>query len=186
MKTWIQSALLALLIAAGISFAHTTIDQFAAPEFPTTSDPGDPGAGNGVIWFDGTKYKVREGTGDPKTISESDRPFGFYMGADNGEVLADADDAPTCFWNQLGYAITITECCAESDGGTPTIMLQRDDGTPADIFAANLTASTSGACTTSFSGSENVVADDEKVDCNTVTAGGVAKRWALHCRYTVP
>lgn len=112
------------------------------------------------------------------------REFVFMLGADNGSVLVDGDDQATIFWNRMGSTATITEVGCESDGGTPSINLQRDDGSAANILSSNLSCSTSGATTTSFSGSEASIANDNKIDLVMVAAGGVAKRITLTVKYT--
>ena len=108
----------------------------------------------------------------------------FILGAENGVVLVDGDDQPTIFSNRLGSGITITEVWCESDAGTPSVNLQRDDGTPANILSANLSCSTSGA-TGTIDGAEDNVANTERIDFVMVAAGGVAKRLTLVVKYTV-
>lgn len=135
----------------------------------------------------GTAATVWEAVTSPNALK---RTLGGYIGAVNGSALVDGDDMPSCFVNNLGYSITLTECCTTVDSttGSPSFMFQRDDGSPANILAGNLAGSTSagGGCTTSFSGSENVIADGQEVDCNVVTAGGTAKYASMVCSYTVP
>lgn len=112
------------------------------------------------------------------------RPITFILGADNGSVLVDGDDQPSFFINHLGSGITITGVWCESDGGTPSINLQRDDGSPANILSSNLSCSTSDAAGTIDTNEDNV-ADGQKIDLVMVTAGGVAKRITVSITYTV-
>jgi hypothetical protein len=113
------------------------------------------------------------------------RPIGVYVGGPEGSALTDSQDTPSCFVNQSGKSFTIVECCAAVDSttGSPAFMFQRDDGSAANLLSGNLAGSTStgGGCTSSFSGSENVIADAQEVDCNIATAGGTAKYANLTC-----
>lgn len=113
------------------------------------------------------------------------RSFGFMLGADNGSALADTDDQPTIWFNSLGGGVTITSVWCESDGGTPTINLQKDDGSAADILSSALTCTTSGASSTSFVSGENSVASTNKIDLSVVSAGGTAKRITVFVTYTI-
>jgi hypothetical protein len=108
----------------------------------------------------------------------------FILGAENGAALTDADDQPSFFVNRLGQGITITEVWCESDAGTPSINLQRDDGTPANVLSANLSCSTSGA-TGTIDANEDNVANTERLDFVMVTAGGTAKRVTVAVKYTL-
>jgi hypothetical protein len=91
----------------------------------------------------------------------------FHNDRDGG--LADTDDRAKIYPN-LGGTKTITQVKCWTDTGTSTINLQRDDGSAANILASNLVCSTAGASTTSFSGSENIVAVDQNIDFVLVTA----------------
>ena len=113
------------------------------------------------------------------------RTMSFPVGDPAGSALADTADWPRMWRNRLGSGITITEVHCESDAGTPSINLQRDDGTAANILASNLSCSTSGASTTSFSGSEASIANDHKIDFVMVTAGGTAKFVLVTIKFTV-
>jgi hypothetical protein len=92
-------------------------------------------------------------------------------------VLADADDQATFWRNNLGRTYRITEVWCESDTPStwPSINLQRDDGTPANILSSNLTCANSGA-TGTVASAEQDVASGDKLDFIMVTAGGSAKR----------
>ena len=95
--------------------------------------------------------------------------------------LLDADDIPSVF--RPGRAITITEVWCETDAGTPSVNLQRDDGTPADVLSSNLTCTTGGA-TGTIAGAEDNVAATERIDFVMVSAS-TAKRISLMIKYTV-
>lgn len=112
------------------------------------------------------------------------RQIVFILGAENGAALADADDQPSIFANRLGSGITITEVWCESDAGTPSINLQRDDGSAANILSSNLSCSTSGATGTIDTAEDNV-ANGERIDFVMATAGGTAKRVTVAILYTV-
>lgn len=107
----------------------------------------------------------------------------FVIGADTGAVLADTDDQATVFWNRSG-AKTITEIACESDAGTPSINVARDDGSAANVLSSNLSCSTSGATSTTFTGGETALATGDKLDFVMATAGGAAKRVSIAVTYT--
>jgi hypothetical protein len=109
----------------------------------------------------------------------------FIIGADNGSVLADTDDQPTVFVNRYGQGMHITEVFCESDAGTPSINLQRDDGSPGTILSSNLSCSTSGATSTSFNSGEDAIGNTHKIDFVMVSAGGTAKRVTISIKATM-
>jgi hypothetical protein len=125
-------------------------------------------------------------SGNNTTTMLRTRQAGFMLGADTGPVLADTDDQTTIFVNRLGQGVTITEVWCESDAGTPTIQLQKDDGSPVNMInATSLSCSSSGASTTSFVSGENNIANGNRVDFVMVAAGGVAKRVTVNFVYTL-
>ena len=95
-------------------------------------------------------------------------------GTGTNSVLTDTDDELSIWRNELS-ARTITKVTCESDAGSPTIMLQKDDGTPVDMWTTALTCSTSGATQTSFNSGENSLSVGDRIDLLIVAAGGVAK-----------
>lgn len=111
------------------------------------------------------------------------RVMTFMLGADNGATLVDGDDQPTIFWNRTGLDATILEVGCESDAGTPSINLQIDDGSAANVLSSNLTCTTSGATSSTFVGGEDAVLDSEKLDFVMVAAGGAAKRVTVSILY---
>ncbi len=121
----------------------------------------------------------------PASGTAWNKPITFLLGAKNGSALTDSDDEDTIFWNTTTGAITITKVSCESDGGTPTIMLQRDDGSPANILSGSLACTTAGASTTSFVSGEPSIASGHKIDFQIVSAGGTAKRITVAIDYTV-
>jgi hypothetical protein len=113
------------------------------------------------------------------------RQFGFMVGADTGAALADTDDQADIYVNRLGQGITISEVWCACDAGSPTIQLQKDDGSPTNMLSSNLTCSAgAGASTTSFVSGENAMADGTRLDFLMVTAGGTAKRVTCFAKYT--
>jgi hypothetical protein len=112
----------------------------------------------------------------------SPRILTFMLGADDGETLVDTNDQATIYWNRTGATEVITEVACESDAGTPTINIARDDGTPANVLSTALTCSTSGA-TSCASGcdvdtieaTEDDVAAGNKLDL-VLVAASTAKR----------
>jgi hypothetical protein len=112
------------------------------------------------------------------------RAITYLGGCDTCSVLADTDDQKMIYLNVVG-PMTITSVKCFSDAGTPTINIQRDDGSPADVLSSALSCSTSGGTSTSFNGSENILALNDKLDFVMVTAGGVAKRVTVVITATV-
>jgi hypothetical protein len=118
-------------------------------------------------------------------LAPATKQVGFIIGADTGDALADTADQAGIYVNRLGRSITITEVWCQSDGGTPTIQLQKDDGSVTDMLSSNLSCSTSGATTTTFVSGENVVANTDKINYLTKTAGGTAKRITVFIKFTL-
>jgi hypothetical protein len=112
------------------------------------------------------------------------RGINYLAGCDTCSVLTDADDQRTIYANVIG-PMTINSVTCFSDAGTPTMNIQRDDGTPANILSSDLTCSTAGATSTSFSGSENTLDLNHKLDFAMVTAGGSAKRVTVVVKATL-
>ncbi|MGH9862623.1 MAG: hypothetical protein ACRD35_04290 [Candidatus Acidiferrales bacterium] len=103
------------------------------------------------------------------------RSITYLAGCDSCDVLTDGDDQKALYANLLGQ-MTINSVTCFSDGGTPNINLQRDDTSPANVLASDLACSDTGTTTTIFSGSENVLSLNDKLDFVMVSAGGTAKR----------
>ena len=103
------------------------------------------------------------------------RGITYLAGCDSCSILTDADDQRTIYVNLIG-SMTIGEVTCFSDAGTPSINLQRDDGSPVDILSSDLVCSTSGATSSTFSGSENLLVLNDKLNFVMVSAGGTAKR----------
>lgn len=108
----------------------------------------------------------------------------YVLGTGESSVVEDTQDYPSIWANRLAGSVTITEVWCESDTGSPTIQLQKDDGSPTNMLSSNLTCSSSGANTSTFVSGENVVATTNRVDYLTVS-GSTATRIAVHVVYTV-
>lgn len=119
---------------------------------------------NNLAKFDASGRVVDSGIASPGTAT-----FEIVFANDRDGALLDTDDRPKIYPN-LGGTKTITQVKCWTDTGTSTINLQRDDGSAANILASNLVCSTSGASTTSFSGSENVISTGHNIDFVMVTA----------------
>lgn len=104
---------------------------------------------------------------------------GFNYLVDFGRALEDTDDIPKAV--QVPFAQTIVEVCATVTRGTGTsvINLQRNDGSPENILESDLTATTSGACTTSFASGENVLEYKHFIDFTMVEAAATGAPEAL-------
>ena len=105
------------------------------------------------------------------------RNITYLAGCDTCSVLVDGDDQRTIYVNLIG-AMTINSVTCFSDAGTPSINLQRDDGSAANILTSDLPceADSDGATSTSIAGSEATLNLNNKLDFVMVNAGGVAKR----------
>ena len=115
------------------------------------------------------------------------------IGCPSCAVLADSDDYSSIWLNDTERTLTITQVTCKPDTGGPTIQLQRDDGSAANMFASALTCNTTPSGTdgtdgilTSFSGSENVLSPGHWLNLNIATAGGAAKQITVSIRMTVP
>jgi hypothetical protein len=85
--------------------------------------------------------------------------------------------------NNIG-AMTVTEIWCQSDAGTPSINLQRDDGSPANMLTSNLTCTTTGATGTIDTNEDNLAVGD-KIGFVMVTAGGTAKEVNVEIKTTL-
>jgi hypothetical protein len=114
------------------------------------------------------------------------RAITFLAGCDSCGILQDSDDQNVIFSNVIG-TMTITKVSCFSDTGAPTINLQRDDGTAADILSSALScaSTTSGASSLSFNGTENVLNLNDEIHFVMVSAGGTAHRVTVVITATV-
>lgn len=108
-------------------------------------------------------------------------------------VLEDADDFPQFWYNDTERTMTITSVLCRSNTGNPTIQLQRDDGSPTNMFTTALTCDPTPTGTdgtdgilTSFISGENVLSPGHWLTFLVVTAGGTAKAVDLSIKMTVP
>ena len=112
------------------------------------------------------------------------RGITYLAGCDTCDVLVDADDQPGFYFNVIG-SMTFNSISCFSDAGTPTINMQRDDGTPANILSSNLACSTSGATSMSFDPGEDMLNLNDKLNFSLVAAGGVARRITVVIKATI-
>jgi hypothetical protein len=121
---------------------------------------------------------------DNVTVSPSAliRGIVYLAGCDTCSALADTDDQQDFYVNVIGTLSVLSVACY-TDGGTPSINVQRDDGSPVNILASDLTCTTGGA-TGTVSGSESTIAVGDKLDFSLVSAGG-AKRITLVIKATL-
>jgi hypothetical protein len=138
----------------------------------------------------------------PKSGGEI-RSITYIAGGDSAvAVLADADDQNDIWVNDLGRAYRVTRVWANSDGGTPVINLQRNDGSAANILSSNLTLATGNGvcadsaaasmpikgtsitCSNTIASGERDIAAGEAINFVMVTAGGVAKRVTVNLQLT--
>lgn len=163
--------------ATGLNTANWAIS--GATTYDIAGTTGTRTVGDLVKFGDAQGRMVRGGT--------SNKLIQFMIGAENGAVLVDADDQPSIFYNHYGQGITINDVWCETDAGTSTINLQRDDGSPANILTSNLVCSSTGASSSTFSGTENQIASTNRIDFLMVTAAtsGTPKRVSVSIRYTL-
>ncbi len=125
----------------------------------------------------------------------------LIIGSDDGNVLLDTNLAPQgrqCF---VPYAATLQEVDVAADGGTPSVLLDRNRaGVKTNILSAALSTAGSGgiACakisaTTGYDGTTTCANTLQNTTVNpgdyfetlTATAGGVAKRMSIFIVWTV-
>jgi hypothetical protein len=131
---------------------------------------------SGVVFPDGTQTNFAPANSRIRGIN-------FIAGCDTCSVLLDTDDQQDFYINVIG-SMTINSLKCFSDAGTPSIMVQRDDGSPANLLTANLSCTTAGA-TGTLAGAEITLGLDDRLDFQVVAAGGVAKRITLVIKTTV-
>ena len=123
-----------------------------------------------------TSGQIVRGNGTNFVAVDDVRSLTYLAGSDSASAVLAAGDDQLSFWrNNLGRTYRITEVWCESDAGSPTINLQRDDGSAANILSSDLTCTTGGA-TGTIAAAEQDVADTNKLDFLSQTPGGVAKR----------
>ena len=121
------------------------------------------------------------GTADVATALKTGQiAYSFF---DTSADLPATLDIPSIYPNRA-RAITITEVyCEVNSGGSATINLQRDDGSPSNILDSDLTCSSSGATSTTFTGPS--ISVGYNIDHVTVTAGSGLRRMNVAIKYTV-
>lgn len=83
----------------------------------------------------------------------------------------DSDDDFVSIWaNKTANNFDLTEIWCETDTGTVTMMLQVDDGTPADVDTVDLVCAATAVEDTSLNGDTQVAADEELDFAVTSTA----------------
>src|SRR5262249_34489163 len=88
--------------------------------------------------------------------SYRNRGIVYLGGCDTCSALTNSDNQNTIYYNVVG-AMTITDVKCFSDAGNPTINLQRNDGTPADILSGPMSCSTTGGTNPGIVGGESVL-----------------------------
>ena len=108
-----------------------------------------------------------------------------WWGTGASYVLQDTDDELSIFNNKLAASIVVNSVTCESDTGTPTVQLQKDDGSATDMLSSNLSCATTPATTSTFVSGENTIATGNRIDALIVSAGGSAHWVAITINYTV-
>ncbi|HVS88347.1 MAG TPA: hypothetical protein VHF01_09005 [Candidatus Acidoferrum sp.] len=150
----------------------------------------------GVLSFNGRPGLVAPTTGDYSFLQISGtaapaqlpaaslvRAITYLAGCDSCSPLTTADSQNTIFLNLIG-SMTINSVTCFSDAGVPTVNIQRNQaGTLTNILSANLTCSTTGATSSTFS--TNVLSLNDSLNFIMATADGVAKRVTVIIKATV-
>jgi len=147
-------------------------------------NPSSPA--NGDAWYNSTANALYgRVNGASVNLGESaTRPLHYkYWGTGASSVLQDTDDEATVFRNRFAGTITITSVVCETDTGSPTVQLQKDDGSATNMLSSNLTCD--GTPTTGFVSGENTLAAGDRIDSLIVSAGGSAHWVAVTIMYTV-
>jgi len=113
----------------------------------------------------------------------------ILTGSGTAGVLQDTDDQPAIFYNSLGQGITITGVSCKTDSATASrVLLQRDDGTPANFLTDNTGAGLDCSSTRAagaLDGTEEHIASTHSIDFVMVTAGGAGKWVSVTITYTL-
>jgi hypothetical protein len=136
-------------------------------------------AGN-PAWSAVVAADIAANTITPSKMSVYEHQF-TMTGSGTGGLLVDTDDQPAIWTNHSGGNMTVTKVWCRTDSATAaTIQLQRDDGSPANMFSSNLSCTSAEANTLTFVSGENVLADGHGIDYQTVVAGGGAHWVSVH------
>jgi hypothetical protein len=111
------------------------------------------------------------------------RAITYLAGCDSCSPLTTGDSQNTIFVNLIG-GMTINSVTCFSDAGAPTVNIQDNHtGTLTNVLSANLTCSTAGATSSSFSTS--ALSLNDSLNFVMATADGVAKRVTVIIKATV-
>ena len=111
------------------------------------------------------------------------RVITYLAGCDSCSLLTTADSQNTIFVNLIG-GMTINSVTCFSDAGAPTVNIQNNHtGTLTNVLSANLTCSTAGATSSSFSTS--ALSLNDSLNFVMATVDGVAKRVTVIIKATV-
>lgn len=190
--------------------AGCVTDNSGSEAGPETAAPATPASNTWVRWFDSTNHVYTEMSNNSATkrhtVATADCSTGgnnavqkinidgsvscisiptehhfILTGSGASSVMMDADDQPAIWSNHSGRSMTITNVWCETDSATSlTIQLQKNDGSLTNMLSSNLSCTSSEATTSTFVSGENVVADGNRVNYLTVSAGGGATWVAVH------
>jgi len=111
------------------------------------------------------------------------RAITYLAGCDSCSPLTTADSQNTIYVDLIG-GMTINSVTCFSDAGAPTVNIQNNHtGTLTNVLSANLTCSTAGATSSSFSTS--ALSLNDSLNFIMATADGVAKRVTVIIKATV-
>src|SRR5713101_1033013 len=150
----------------------------------------------GVLSFNGRPGLVTPTTGDysfPQISGAATaaqlpaaslvRAITYLAGCDSCSPLTTADSQNTIYVDLIG-GMTINSVTCFSDAGAPTVNIQNNHtGTLTNVLSANLTCSTAGATSSSFSTS--ALSLNDSLNFIMATADGVAKRVTVIIKATV-
>ena len=111
------------------------------------------------------------------------RAITYLAGCDSCSLLTTADSQNTIFVNLIG-GMTINSVTCFSDAGAPTINIQDNhSGMLTNVLSANVTCSTAGTTSSSFSTS--ALSLNDSLNFVMAAVDGVAKRVTLIIKATV-
>jgi hypothetical protein len=135
------------------------------------------GSGAGLTNINATTVNGIAGT------SFNNRGIVYLAGCDTCSVLQNTDSQNMIYLNVIG-AMTINSITCYSDAGTPIINIHRA-ASANNVLSSNLTCSTSGATSTSFTSGETTINPNDTLDFVMVTPGGTAHRVTVAIKATV-
>ncbi|HUS20279.1 MAG TPA: hypothetical protein VMZ25_11575 [Terriglobales bacterium] len=112
------------------------------------------------------------------------RGINYIAGCDSCNLLQTTDSEKTIYMNVVG-PMTINQVTCISDLGSPTINLQRDDGSATNLLSSDLACTAAGATSTGFVSGEAALGLNDKLDFYVTGGTGSAHRVTVVIKATV-